>query len=129
MKRLICGIMLIAVLFSFAACSSKKVEGLWLSEDGKSGYKLGALQKTTDGDKMGTVELQKKTNDWLAVVSYYYRFTDDGKVEILRYSPSFSENGISADSKQYDLLRIEKQGNSRVLVSEKTGDCYYYQGK
>ena len=127
-KTIICVLMMVAVLFSFAACSSKSVEGIWLSEDGKSGYKLGELGELNTGEKMGTVELQEKTNDWLAVITYRYRFTDDNKIEIIRYSPSFSGNSVGVNNKQYDLLRIEGTGNDRVLVSEKSGERYYYQG-
>ena len=55
-------------------------------------------------------------------------FTDDNKIEIIRYSPSFSGGGVSVEDSQYDVLRVEKEDGVRVLVSEISGERYYYQG-
>lgn len=128
-KTIICVLLVVAVMLSLTACNTRKAEGIWVSEDGESGYVLGQLGKLETGEKMGTVELLEDSNDFSsAFTTYLYRFTDGNKIEIIRYSPSLSNDGIGLNETQYDLLKIEGMGKNRVLVSEKTGDRYYYQG-
>lgn len=130
MKQLICAFMIVAIMISFAACGTESIEGVWICDGKEDGYKFDVLGTTDDGEKMGMVKILPEEDSFLlATISYYYRFTDENKVEIIRYSPSFSGGSVSMDDDQYDVLSIEEKDGVRVLVSEMSGERYYYQGQ
>ena len=128
MKKFICGLMVLVIMISFAACGKKTVVGTWTTDDGIYSYNFDSLGKTDDGEKMGRVSVQPKSNDLFAgVISYYYRFENKDTIEILYSSPKFTNNGIGVDMEQYDVLRIEEENGKRVLVSTETGKRYYQE--
>lgn len=130
MKKWMCLLVIVFVMIGFAACGKQNVEGAWVCDGKENGYVFEALGTTDDGEKMGRVKILPEEDGFmLASISYYYSFTDDNKIEIIRYSPSFSGGGIGVDEEQYDVLCIEKEDGVRVLVSEISGECYYYQGQ
>lgn len=126
MKKIICLLMTIAIMLSFAACGKKNVEGTWLDEDGETGYKLGEISVERDGEKMGEVDLLPEEDGInLLNISYYYRYIDKNTIEIIRFVPTLSGGGIGVEEEEYDVLRMEKENGVQVLVSEETGECYY----
>ena len=129
MKKLMCLLVVIFIMVGFTACNKQNVEGTWICEGTENGYMFEALGTTDDGEKMGRVKVLPEEGGFLlASISYYYSFTDDNKIEIICYSPSFSGGGVSVEDSQYDVLRVEKEDGVRVLVSEISGERYYYQG-
>ena len=129
MKKMICVLMIFALMIGFAACGKNKVQGTWLNEDGDSGYEFGKFGEVlVEGEKMGTVKvLPQKDGLFQSLISYYYRINDDGEIEILRYSPDLSGSSVSVSDEEYDVLEIKKVGKKTVLVSKETDEYYYLE--
>ena len=136
MKKLICALMIFAVMLGITACgtksmedTAKSLEGTWTTADKESGYNFEEFGVITLRDeKMGQVNVLPNNNGFLqAAISYYYHLTDDNKIEIICISPMFSYGGVSVSEEQYDVLRIEKKNGERVLISENSGIYYYLE--
>ena len=129
-KKLICLALLVATLFTFAACGKSNdapinVKGIWLAptEDNEEiGYSLDGLIDIGEEVESGYVKVYpyEKNN----FVAYRYIYTSNTEIQINKYTYDFSAGETKI--KEYDTLSIEREFGEIVLVSTKTGIKYYY---